>query len=103
MHIAAPKTMAKMVWPRAPLTTATGAFGCLVVDQHAKRRSVEIVELSAGGRPEEGDQAEEAEKERDGDEDGDDAHRATLNRRRAFTTTSTEDPDIASAAISGVT
>ena len=77
--------------------------GLVLVDQDTERRTVEIVELARANRPEKGGQRGKAEAERERDEQGEAVHRAARRRRRALATTSSEDPDIASAAISGVT
>lgn len=75
----------------------------VLVDQDPKGGTVEVVELATRGCPEEGRKPGQTEQQRHGYEDGDDAHRADLTRRRAFATTRIDEPDIASAAISGVT
>lgn len=90
--------------PAAPPWPPTHSCALIVVvDKDSLRRAVEIVELTAPRRPEEGGQPEEPEPERDRQEQEQAAHRAAPRSRKALATTRIELPDMASAAISGVT
>ena len=107
------------------MASGTGFVGRLVaiVEKHTFRGPVEILVLPASERPEERPQADDAESQRDGKQDGH-VHRLAGSasaewispsgrracRRRpdfpslsAFAITRIEDSDMASAAISGVT
>jgi len=78
----------------------------IVVGDRAPGGAVEIVELAASERPQEGRKAEAAEREGERNEIDKDVHRAAPPRSRAlsaFSVTRTDEPDMASAAISGVT
>ncbi len=76
----------------------------VVVEQNPVRRAVEIVELTVFQRPEEGDQAEQAKPDRDGDQIQQAGHgRALRPTRSALPTTAIDEPDMAIAATSGVT
>lgn len=68
--------------------------------------TVEILELSVPKRPEEGGKSREAEGQCDGDEEEEGVHaEGSFNRlrRMALAMTSSDELDMASAAISGVT
>ena len=79
----------------------------VVVGDRAPGCSVEIIILAALQRPEEAD--ETGKSKRKGQRDQDDHHfhdevsSATRRARSAFSITRIDDPDIAAAAISGVT
>lgn len=94
----------------------------VIVEKDAFGGSVEVLVLPAAQRPQEAAQRCRAEQERQGNEEDEAAHSAGTTapdatarlrsgtgtalpalRRSAFTTTSTDDNDMASAAISGVT
>ena len=74
-----------------------------IIDQDAQGRTVKIIELAVFERPEKGRKAKQAKPKRYGDQKGDPGHRATPFSRKAFPTTIIDDPDMASAAINGVT
>jgi hypothetical protein len=77
----------------------------VVFEQDAMGDAVEIVELSRSQGPEEGGEAEQAEKQRRRDQVQDDVHDYTRDRlrRSAFKVTTSDDDDMAMAATSGVT
>lgn len=75
----------------------------LIIEQDALGRAVEVFELIAPHRPEEGDKAEPAEAERNRDQDRERRHRAARASRSELPTTTSELIDMASAATSGVT
>jgi len=75
----------------------------LFVDKNAQGRTIEIVELSGSQRPEECRKAEKAQEQSDRDQEKNTIHRAALLNLSALPITMIDDPDIASAAISGVT
>ena len=75
----------------------------LVLDQDAQRGAIKIVELAAAQRPEKGPQSKQAKPQRNRDQDQDACHFAAPFNRKALATTMTEEPDMASAAINGVT
>src|SRR3972149_3263979 len=102
---------------------ARRSAGDIVVVQHAQRGAIEVLVLTGPQRPQEREQADEAKTERHGDEKDEGVHEAArvagaepgpcgassarrrrLRRRRsALAVTSRDEPDIASAAIRGVT
>ena len=92
--------------PRAASTAPRGRAVImpifLVLDEDAQRSAVEIVELTMAKRPEESGEAQKAKPEGDWYQDEDPVHRSALLTARIATTISDE-PDIAMAAISGVT
>jgi len=68
------------------------------------RRAVEIVVLTGLQRPKEQQHAKRAQRDRGNGEHHERVHRYTLRvKRSAFSMTMSDDPDIATAAISGVT
>jgi len=73
-----------------------------VFRQDAVRVAFRVVELPVLHRPDEGKKADEAQKQRDGDQDAKDFHRFPYFSRSAFIETVIEESDIASAAASGV-
>ena len=75
----------------------------LIIDQDAQRRTDEIFELARTRRPEKGGETGQAERQGYRDQDDETGHRAAPRNLRAFATTSKDEPDMASAAISGVT
>ncbi|CAN5261379.1 hypothetical protein BH10PSE14_BH10PSE14_10830 [soil metagenome] len=75
----------------------------IVVDQDANRRTVEILELRRAHSPEERGKPAKPECQRDRDEKRYAGHRVARRKRNALATTSSDEPDMASAAISGVT
>lgn len=75
----------------------------LIVVQDAQSRAVEILELPRPGSPEERRQAEQPKPQRNRHQNRQDRHFAAPRSRSALATTTSDDPDIASAAISGVT
>ena len=81
----------------------------VVVRQDANGGPLEIVILTAAHRPEKRAEPEAAEPEREGNENDENGHATgsadvfAARARNAFTVTSSEEPDIESAAISGVT
>lgn len=75
----------------------------IVVDENADCGAVKVVILAGTQRPEEKGQSAQPEQQRTRDEDGETVHRAARRRRSALATTIIEDPDMASAAINGVT
>ena len=75
----------------------------LIVDQDAQRRAVEIFELARTRRPEKGGQTGQAQYQGDRDQDDETCHRAAPRNLSALATTSKDEPDMASAAMSGVT
>src|SRR5260221_11372761 len=75
----------------------------VVVVEDALGGAIEVVELARAQRPEEGQQADQAEAERQRDEKEKDAHRRDPPKRSALPITSSEEPDMAMAAISGLT
>lgn len=85
------------------LTRRSVIIRTLVIDQDTQRSAIEIVKLSAAQRPEKGPQSEQAQAQRNGDQDGYARHLAAPFNRNAFATTMTDEPDMASAAINGVT
>lgn len=75
----------------------------LVIEQDPHCRSVGIVELAVAQCPLEGDKPEQAHAERYGYEHGETGHFADPTSRSELTTTISDDSDMATAAISGVT
>lgn len=75
----------------------------ILIDQDPQGCPIQIFKLSAAQRPEKGAEAKKAKSECDRDEEGDARHFAAPFSRSALATTITDEPDIASAAISGVT
>lgn len=75
----------------------------VLVDQDTLRGTVEVVVLARAHRPEKRRQTSAAEQQRDGDQIGDCDHAAAERKRSALATTISDEADIASAAISGVT
>src|SRR4051812_40367270 len=79
----------------------------VVIGDGAPGRAVEILVLTILERPEKREQTGETEPERQRHENDEDFHQdlrtATERARSAFTMTRIEEPDIAAAAISGVT
>lgn len=75
----------------------------ILINQDTQGCAIQIFELSAAQRPEKGAEAKKAKSECDRDEEGDARHFAAPFSRSALATTITDEPDIASAAISGVT
>ena len=79
----------------------------VVVGDGAPGRAIEILILSVLERPEKREQTGKAEPERQRHENDEDFHQnlrtATERARNAFSMTRIEEPDIAAAAISGVT
>lgn len=75
----------------------------LIINQDAQCRAIGVVELPAPERPEKCRKAEQAEAERNGDEEEQPSQRAARFSRNALATTINDEPDIAAAAISGVT
>ena len=75
----------------------------ILINQDAQGCTIQIFKLAATKRPEKGAKAQQAEPESNRDEEGDPRHFAAPFRRRALATTITDEPDMASAAISGVT
>lgn len=91
----------------------------VVIQKDALGRSIEIIILAAAQRPQEGDQADGAEEQRHRNEIDEDAHAVTGSvagsalpaaavrpariRRSALVMTRMDEPDMAMAAISGVT
>ena len=84
-------------------TGTTGSIDLFVVDQDTQRGAVQIVELLAVQRPEEGGEAGETKSQSDRNEDDKTGHRAAPRSLRALPTTMIEELDMASAATSGVT
>lgn len=74
-----------------------------VVEKNAAGGAIEIVELPGTKCPEEGDEPDKAECESDRDEQQQAIHDLLRARRNALPTTASDEPDIASAAKSGVT
>lgn len=75
----------------------------VVVEQDAVRGAVEILELAAFERPQESAQADKPEEKGDRDQNDDDVHARILESRKALPVTRSDELDIATAAISGVT
>ena len=74
--------------------------------EDAHRGTVDVVVLTALERPQKGDQPGQAEHQRHRHQVDQDVHEPNPGRsraRNAFTVTRSEEPDMASAAISGVT
>lgn len=74
----------------------------ILVVEHAMRRAFEIVELATLHRPDKRCKPEQPEPQRQRHEEDENVH-AALPDRRALSVTRIDEPDIASAAISGVT
>lgn len=85
------------------LTRRSIIFRPLIVNQDAQRGAIQIVELAAAQRPEKGTKPQKTKPKRNGDEKGNSGHFAAAFSRKALATTITEEPDMASAAIKGVT
>lgn len=73
------------------------------VDEDAQGRALEIIELAGAKRPEEAAQAAKPQQQRHRDQEGQPVHRAAPRSRSALPTTISDEADIASAAIKGVT
>jgi len=77
----------------------------IVVDEHADRRGVEIVELAEPGRPDEADHRAAGDREHEGEQEIDHAHRDTSRRKArdqaALVTTEIEEAGIIRAATRG--
>lgn len=95
-------------WGADPLAPApSGRTGRLVgrlvvVEQNPVRRALQVVELAGLERPQKSAQAEEPEKKGDRNQNDDDVQSFVLASRNALPVTASDEPDIASAAISGV-
>lgn len=93
--------------PRAADRPRAGSafFFIVIVVQDALGRAVEILELSRAQGPEEGRETDEAQQQRRRDEQQQAAHEALRSsaRRSALQTTTSDELDMATAAISGVT
>src|SRR6478735_7660929 len=82
----------------------------VVIPQNAPARSLEIAELAGAHAPEEGRQPQQSETECQGEQDHQDIHDATpvfcrgrpRPARSALSVTTSDEPDIATAATSGV-
>lgn len=75
----------------------------VVIDENADGGAIEIVILAGLQRPEEEGEAAKSEQQRAGDEDGEAVHLVAPRSLSALATTMIEEPDMARAAISGVT
>jgi len=73
----------------------------IVVVENPVGRTLQIVELTGFHRPDKGRKASQAESKRQGNENHENVH-AAFPALRAFKVTMIDEPDIASAAISGV-
>ncbi len=73
----------------------------VIVEQDALGGAVRVVELAVPERPEEGREPEEAQKKRGRDQVEQPGHRPRPSRR-ALPTTSSDEPDMQTAAIRGV-
>lgn len=86
---------------------AVGGRYRLIIEQDALGRPVEIVELAGAHAPQEGEKPQSAEAQCDGNEEQKNGHDALLPftrpARRALSTTTIDELDMARAAISGVT
>ena len=85
------------------LSTDAAIVSPIFIDQYAYRRTIGVFKLAVTHRPQESDEARSAQKQRYWDKDQQSVHRAALVKRKALATTSTEDVDMAMAAIIGVT
>lgn len=86
-----------------PTRQLAGLIRRILLDQYPFRRPVQILELPRLQGPEECRQAKQAEKQGGRHQIDQYAHGLTHFSRRAFTVTSREDDDMATAASSGVT
>lgn len=77
--------------------------GSGLIDKNAKSRALQIIELTRSQSPEEGDEPTRPKQQRHGDQNGQNIHEAADRSRSALATTTMEEHDIATAAISGVT
>ena len=75
----------------------------LIINQDAHPCAIQIIKLAGLQRPEKGEKANQAKPQRDGDEQQQTVHFAAPRRRKALATTMMDDPEMAAAAISGVT
>jgi len=80
----------------------------VVIDQNSLRRTVQIIVLPGPDGPDERGQSDRAENKRCRDQDQQDIHDSVSEarcrcRRNAFSVTSNDDDDMATAATSGVT
>lgn len=77
----------------------------IIVRQNARGVAVRVVELAGSKRPKERGKAGTAEQQRNRQQENERAHAgaSVRDRRKAFSVTMIDDPDIATAAISGVT
>lgn len=94
-----------MLFARRNLTTAGDRN--VAIEQRAHGGAIQVFELLRAQTPQEGDEAEETQNECGWQEDDDNRHgRArgiSRERRKALATTMMDEPDIAAAAINGVT
>lgn len=74
-----------------------------IIYQDAQGSAIKVIKLAAAQRPEKGTKAQQTQTQRDRDEESNPGHFAAAFNRSAFATTITDEPDIANAAISGVT
>lgn len=74
-----------------------------ILDQYAQCRTVQIIKLPAVQRPEKCCKPQKTKAERNGYQKGDTGHFTAPFSRSALATTMTEEPDMESAAINGVT
>lgn len=74
-----------------------------IVDQDAHRSALEVIKLPVAHCPEESSQTDQPEAESNRDEQQDAVHRTAARSRNALATTSSDEPDMARAAMSGVT
>src|SRR5512140_3590542 len=75
----------------------------VIIRQHTQGSAVDIIVLAALERPQEGKEAGEAQPQRHRHQIDQDVHDRLPRARSAFSVTSSDDPDIANAAIKGVT
>lgn len=88
---------------QSPTLRPPGSRLFILIDQDADSRTVEILILSGRERPEEGRKSGEAEQQGDRNKKAEPAHRAQRRSRSALPSTSSEEADMAAAAIIGVT
>lgn len=86
-----------------PSPAAPHLLPILIIIQNPERRPIQILELTRSCRPKECRQPQQPKPKRDGQQQREDRHLAAPRSRSALATTTSDEPDIASAAISGVT
>ncbi len=79
------------------------SFFGFIVDKDPHCGAIHVLELAVTHGPKKSSEPAKAEEQGNRNENGNSAHCAAFRRRKALATTMIEEPDMANAAISGVT